>query len=269
MRLRLHIAYEGTEYCGWQIQPDEPTVEGELLKAAATILDTSPDDIRMQGASRTDSGVHAEGQVAHLDCDPGGRRLWEMVRGLNGLTADDIGVQRVEEAPEGFDARFSSAGKRYRYRIWNHRFEHPLRHRHLWRVGRSLDIGRMKLAASKLEGDHDFEAFRTADCDSESTRRIMHRVDVEADGPEISVIVEGNAFLKYMVRVMVGTLVDIAAESLPEGTVERMFETGERGEGGITAPSKGLTLEEVFYPDHPWRGEAPEIGGAPLSAPWL
>jgi tRNA pseudouridine38-40 synthase len=269
VRLRLHIAYEGTDYCGWQIQPDEPTVEGELLRAAATILDTSPDSIQMQGASRTDSGVHAEGQVAHLDCKLGGRRLWEMVRGFNGLTADDIGVQRVEEAPDDFDARFHSQGKRYRYRIWNHRFEHPLRHRRLWRVGRSLDRQRMKRAAAKLEGDHDFEAFRTADCDSESTRRIMHRVEVQSDGPEIAVVVEGNAFLKYMVRVMVGTLVDIAAGSLEEGTIDRMFQTGERGEGGITAPAKGLTLEEVFYPDHPWRGEPPRIGGDPLSAPWL
>ncbi len=260
---RLHVAYEGAPYRGWQIQPDEPTVEGALTEAAAEILDCRPADIDLQGASRTDAGVHATGQVAHLHCDRS-RGCWELVRGLNALTDETICVNRVEPAPDGFHARYSARGKIYTYRIWNHTFDHPFdRHRH-WRLNWNLDAERMRRAAARMEGTHDFTAFRASDGRCPTTVRTMRRVEVDRRGTDWQITVEGDAFLKYMVRVMVGTLVEIAGGIHPPTLVDELFEAGDRELAGRTAPGKGLTLRRVHYPDFPWQQPPPSIGGPPV-----
>lgn len=259
---RMVVAYDGTAYHGWQIQSEDRSVEGDLTAAAARVLDCSPDELKLQGASRTDAGVHALGQVAHLAYDvERDRTTWDIVRGLNGLTDDDICVIYVEPAPPGFHARHSARGKIYRYDIWNHRFPHPLERHRAWRVNGDLDLDAMRRAAQKLVGEHDFEAFRAADCSAETTVRELNRVEILVDGPRLTVEVEGTAFLKYMVRVIVGTLVYVGAGRLDADVVDEMFATGDRGLGGETAPPQGLRLVEVFYPTYPWEGGVPRLGG--------
>lgn len=260
MRLRLHVAYGGTNYHGWQIQPEDRTIEGELTRAAAQMLDCAESEVVIQGASRTDSGVHALGQVAHLDHGHQ-RGRWEWVRGLNALTEHDICVTRVEEVDPDFHARFSARGKIYRYDIWNHRFQHPLRYRRTWQIKQRLDVERMQRAAADMEGHHDFEAFRAADCDSHSSDRHMRRVEVTREGPLVRITVEGDAFLKYMVRVMVGTLVRVGRGKMSADSIPEILASRDRHRAGRTAPARGLTLVRIFYPDFPWTAPPPEIGG--------
>lgn len=259
---RFVVAYDGTGYHGWQIQYDVPSVEEELARAAAKILACAPDELKVQGASRTDAGVHALGQVCHLAYDVDRpRKTWDFVRGLNGLTDDDITVVYGEPAPEGFHARHSARGKIYRYEIWNHRFPHPLRRNQHWRVNGDFDLDAMRDAASRLVGEHDFQAFRAADCSANGSIRELRRVDILTDGPRILVEVEGTAFLKYMVRIIVGTLAYVALGNLESTVIDEMFATGDRNLGGITAPPNGLVLREVFYPDFPWTHGTPRVGG--------
>ena len=266
MRLRLRIAYDGGAYHGWQRQPDVSTVEGELLGAAARMLTGGDEDaVTLQGASRTDAGVHALGQTAHLDVEVPGTGPWDLVRGLNALTPDDICVLYAEPAPAGFHARHDSRGKTYQYHIWNHRFPHPLRLERAWWVRPALDLERMRRAARRLEGEHDFAAFRASNCQAHTTTRRLRRVDITRQGAQVRIEIRGDAFLKYMVRIVTGTLVDIGRGHLAPQIIDEMFATGERARGGPTAPPQGLTLVSVHYPQHPWAwDQEPELGG-----PWL
>jgi len=235
-----------------------------LIEAASRILAIPYEEVIFQGASRTDSGVHALGQTAHLDHDTN-RDLWDFVRGLNALTEDDICVVHADEVTEAFNARHSSRGKTYRYNIWNHRFQHPLRLTRSWNVRKPLDVDAMREAAALLVGEHDFAAFRASDCQAQTTQREITAVEIFADGADITIQVEGTAFLKYMVRIISGTLVEVGKGRLAPDIITRMFEEKERSLGGTTAPPHGLTLISVHYPDHPWEGgEEPVIGG-----PWM
>ena len=263
-RVRLLVGYDGERYHGWQIQQGIPTVEGTLRSALSRLLGCAEDEVVMQGASRTDAGVHAIGQTVHVDHDTN-RSCWDFVRGLNAMTPDDIGVFRAEPIDEGFNARHSSGGKTYHYRIWSHRFGHPLDARCAWWVRHPLDLERMQRAADQLVGEHDYAGFRASDCQSKTTVRQITSVRVEADGAQLRIVVEGNAFLKYMVRIISGTLVDIARGHLPPDRISEILRTGDRRLGGQTAPPHGLTLIRVHYPDHPWLAPWPEVGGAPLA----
>lgn len=257
--LRIHVAYNGSRYHGWQIQRDAQTVEGELTRAVTRILN-APDPVKVQGASRTDAGVHAIGQVAHFR-HATGRRPWDFARGLNALTDKDITVVRVEPVPPTFHARHSARGKIYRYRVWNHRFDHPFEGYRCWQMGLTLDTERMQKVAAALIGTHDFGAFRASDCEASTTERTLRRVEILRSGAMVDIVVEGDAFLKYMVRILVGTLVDIGTGSLDPRAIDQMLATQDRTRGGQTAPARGLTLEQVFYPDFPWIGSEPFLGG--------
>lgn len=262
MKVRLRVAYDGTSYHGWQIQPDVRTVEGALTQAACQMLNVS--HVKVQGASRTDAGVHALGQTAHIAFDAP-RRPWDFARALNALTDDDICVTRVEEVDDAFHARHDARGKIYEYRIWNHRFAHPLELRRTWNVRSRLDLGLMRAAADALVGEHDFQAFRAQDCEAETTVRELHRVEVHDDGPALRIVVEGTAFLKYMVRILTGTLIDVGRGHLPPERIGELL-SGEAGReaGGQTAPARGLTLHTVHYPDWPWSAPEPVLGGSVL-----
>ena len=261
--IRLKVAYDGTNYCGWQIQPVDPTIEGELTRAATAILDAD-EPVKVQGASRTDSGVHAVGQVAHFYHDSD-RELWDFSRGLNALTDDDICVVRVEETDDDFHARHDARGKIYRYRIWNHRFVHPFLRNRTWQVPLPLDIDAMRQGAELFVGEHDFAGFRASKCESDTTVRDIRRVEVVEKPPAmIEVVVEGMSFLHHMVRIMAGTLVDVGRGKLEVERIAEVLESGDRRRGGVTAPAGGLVLEEVFYPQHPWRGPQPQLGARHL-----
>lgn len=259
--IRIQIAYDGTAYHGWQVQSRHRSVEGELTRALTRILDADT-PVKVQGASRTDSGVHARGQVAHFRYRKD-RTIWDFCRGLNGLTDDDICVVRVEEASHDFHARHSARGKIYRYRIWNHTFVHPFDRHRSWHIKGRLDLRRMRHAARQFVGEHDFAGFRSSNCSSPTTIRRMERVEISGgDGPVVEVLVKGEAFLQHMVRIMVGTIVEIGLGRLPADRVQHVLEQKDRRQAGRTAPACGLTLDEVFYPGFDWKGSEPTIGGA-------
>lgn len=259
MRVRLHVSYDGTDYCGWQIQPDVPTIEGELTGAAATILDVPESEVNVQGASRTDSGAHALGQVAHLQFARD-RSEREFLEGFNALTDDDICVDRVQRVSESFHARFDARTKVYRYDIWNRRFDHPFWTRYAWQYEPQLDLDRMRSAAGRMEGRHDFDGFRSTNCQADTSVRTLDRVEVQRSDNLVRTTVCGRHFLRYMVRVLVGTLVEVGTARAAVSRVSRVFNSGERRLAGMTAPARGLTLLNVDYSAVDWSDPPPGRG---------
>jgi tRNA pseudouridine38-40 synthase len=241
--LRLLIEYDGTGFHGWQVQASGRTVQGELEQAFERITGSR---VRIQGAGRTDAGVHALGQVASLRTDHG-IGLRELRRGLNALTGPDVSVREAEEASPGFCARRSASGKLYRYRILNADEGSPLRrHTHL-HVVRPLDVEAMAAAAGRLEGRHDFDAFRAADCERESAEITLESLTVERAGDEITIEARAPAFLKNMVRVIAGTLHWVGAGRLAPDDMSSILGSRDRRNAGPTAPPHGLVLVRVFY----------------------
>jgi tRNA pseudouridine38-40 synthase len=241
--LRILIEYDGTEFHGWQRQPGLRTVQGSLEEALHTMTGEA---VAIQGAGRTDAGVHAAGQVASFTLAAGIPEAG-LLRGLNSYLPADIAILDVSEAPPEFDARFSARGKVYRYRIWNHLVRSPLHARAAWHCRSVLDLAAMRAAAAQLCGEHDFRAFRASDCERRTTVRIIRRLDVDRQGALITVEIEATAFLKNMVRILVGTLVDLGRGTLTADTIDQMLRSGDRTAGGITAPPQGLTLLRVSY----------------------
>jgi tRNA pseudouridine38-40 synthase len=241
--LRVVVGYDGTDFAGWQRQPGMRTVQGVLEDGIRALLG---EEVFVRGAGRTDAGVHAEGQVASFALasriPPHG-----LLRGLNSILPLDVALLDVAEAPPEFDARFSARGKVYRYTVWNHMVRSPRHARSAWHVRRALDMAAIREAAARLVGEHDFRAFRASDCERRTTRRIVRRVEVERQGAILTVDVEATAFLKNMVRILVGTLVDVGRGHLQPDAITRMLETGDRSAGGMTAPPQGLTLLRVIY----------------------
>jgi tRNA pseudouridine38-40 synthase len=243
MQYRLLLEYDGTDYHGWQRQPDARTLQEVLETALATAL---RHPARLHAAGRTDAGVHALGQVAtfrsELAIEPR-----ELRKTLNALTPPDVAVREVAPVPDTFDARRSATSRVYEYRIWNQPWRSPFWHRYTWHVPRSLDLRAMRAAAALLVGEHDFSAFRAADCDSESrTRRVLHSGFTEAENM-CMYRVQANAFLKHMVRTIVGTLVAVGSGELRSDDVGEILRSRDRTRAGATAPPQGLALVAVSY----------------------
>lgn len=243
MNLKLTLEYDGGRFVGWQTQSNGRSVQ-ETLEAAIGRLCGEP--VRVTGAGRTDAGVHARGQVASLSTSRDlPLRAWSA--GLNALLPEDVACVRAEGAPEGFDARRWARGKRYMYSILQTPVRSPLRRGRAWEIRRPLDLAAMRAAAPAFLGKHDFSALRAADCPARTTVREMRRLEILSEGPGVTVVVEATAFLKHMVRNIVGTLVEVghgrrAADSLPGLLAGR-----DRTRAGPTAPAHGLCLDEVFY----------------------
>lgn len=245
-RIRLTVEYDGTHYGGWQLQKNAPTVQGELERALSQLTGRS---IRVTGASRTDAGVHARGQVAHFD-SPVNIPPEKFSYALNTHLPPDIRVRDSCAAPEGFHARFWTRGKRYTYTIYNAKHASALLHDRSWHVWQPLDLEKMNRAARDLLGTHDFSAFCAAGGSEKTRVRTLTRADVERkDGGRVVITVEGNAFLYNMVRIVAGTLAAVGAGDRPVDVVEKMLVSGDRTLGGPTAPPQGLVLEEIFYYD--------------------
>ncbi|MDR3051337.1 MAG: tRNA pseudouridine(38-40) synthase TruA [Oscillospiraceae bacterium] len=257
-RIRMVVAYDGTRYAGFQLQLGVPSIQGELEKALGKLLGGSRTVVF--GASRTDGGVHAEGQVVHFDMT--GRIPAEKIAfALNTMLPDDIRVTDSRRAADGFHARFHATGKLYRYSVWNARHASPLHRLTHAHVPVPLDMDAMRSEALTLVGEHDFRAFQAAGAAGGSTRRRVHRVRLYQQGPHIELLIHGNAFLYNMVRIVAGTLMDVGRGQVLPGAVARALTSGDRLDLGVTAPARGLTLLRVFYADD---DQADAYFGVPL-----
>jgi tRNA pseudouridine38-40 synthase len=242
--VKLTLEYEGTRYVGWQVQPNGPSIQAEVERALAT-LHKAPR--RVTAAGRTDAGVHARGQVASFpEASP--LPVSAYVKGMNALLPEDVAVRDASIEPDGFDARRSARGKRYRYRIELAPTRAPLSRRFAWQLFRPLDLAAMRAAAAPLLGVHDFASFQAADCACEHAVRDLRRLElVEAPGG-IELVVEATAFVKHMVRNLVGTLVEVGQGRRDPASIPALLEARDRTRAGKTAPAHGLCLDEVFYP---------------------
>ena len=249
-RLRITVEYDGADFAGWQLQPDVRTVQGVLEVALAQVTGQA---VRVIGAGRTDAGVHARGQVAHLDTasrlpDP------DLQRALNAVLDADVAILELRRVPDAFNARGDALLKRYVYRILTRRASSPLRRRRVWQLREPLDLDAMALAAGTLEGTHDFSAFRGARGGSpaqENALRSLDRLSLEKGGDEIRLVAEGRSFLRYMVRNVVGTLVEVGAGRLSAEAVAEILASRDRSRAGPTAPAHGLCLEWIRYAGDP------------------
>lgn len=245
MQLRLTIEYEGTAYQGWQLQPGDATVQAVLEKALATAL---REPVRVRGAGRTDAGVHACGQVAAVRVTRVPADLTRLRKSLNALTPDDVAVRDVTLVDDAFDPRRDARSRRYAYRIWNAPARSPFWRRFAWHVPAPLDLAAMAEAAGLLAGEHDFAAFRGADAEPlRSTVRRVLESRIERDGSLVGYRIEATAFLKHMVRNIVGTLVEVGLGTRPPGDVAIILDGRDRTRAGPTAPPHGLVLAAVTY----------------------
>jgi len=242
--IRLVVEYDGTELSGWQRQENGPTVQQHLEEGLAE-LHGAP--TRVVGASRTDAGVHALGQVVAFETTSriptDGYR-----KGLNAILPRSIAVVEVAVAPAEFSPRFSARGKHYRYALWTRRDRSPRLERFSWHRPFPLDLAAMRTAASHLVGEFDFTSFRASGCTAQTATREITAVDVtRPSDDELVIDVRGNAFLRNMVRILAGTLVDVGEGRIPADTLPRIVAARDRKAAGVTAPARGLTLVEVFY----------------------
>lgn len=246
--LRLTLAYDGTDFCGWQSQPGRRTVQGELEKAIERITN---EDCHLLGSGRTDAGVHALGQVASLATNsrlsPGDFR-----RAVGSELPEDIVLLDVAEAPSGFHAIRDSLGKRYRYQIDNGPLPDIFMRRYCWHHRRPLNVDAMREAALLLLGRHDFRCFETTGSPRPDTIRTITDITVtrlaESAPHQIQIEVEADGFLYNMVRTIVGTLVQVGREKMPANHVARVLASRDRRQAGPTAPPQGLFLLRVNYP---------------------
>lgn len=251
MRLRLDIQYEGTDFHGWQAQrTGARTVQGDLQLALARVAGGrdgaagAPSVIH--GAGRTDAGVHALGQVAHVDVEKDlAPATW--LRALNANLGRDVRVVAAEEVGADFHARKSAVNKLYQYRVWTAAVVSPFERRYVAHAPRAHDVGRMRSAASILVGRHDFEAFTVADRETSTTVRDLRRLDVDVSGAVMTISAEADGFLRAMVRTLAGVLLAVGDGRMSVDAVARALESGRRDLAGATAPAAGLTLVRVDY----------------------
>jgi tRNA pseudouridine38-40 synthase len=247
--LKLTIAYDGTAYVGWQRQENGASIQQVVEEALAPFLPGGPIPT-VTGASRTDAGVHALGQVASTRVAVA-HPLDAIQRALNIRLPPDIRVLGVEDVPEAFHARIDARGKRYRYRIAIAPVILPMHRWFVWHVPARLDVEAMRAAARPLVGAHDFAAFQATGSSVVDTRRVLRRLDVVAAGDELHIEVEGDGFLRHMVRIIAGSLVDVGLGSRRPEWLAAALAGRDRRAAGRTAPASGLILERVFYAREP------------------
>jgi len=243
-RYKLIIEYDGTPFCGWQIQDNGASVQGALEAAVKAICGET---VRVHGAGRTDAGVHALAQVAHCDIAkqfvPGRFR-----DGLNAhLRPHPIGVLSAEIVPDDFEARFSAKKRHYLYRITNHRANLALNIGHTWRVPRHLDAQAMHAAAQRLLGKHDFTTFRDTECQAKSPEKTLDQLDVTRQGDEVNIVTSARSFLHSQVRSMVGSLVWVGEGRWSASDLAAALAARNRAACGPVAPPQGLYLVRVEY----------------------
>jgi tRNA pseudouridine38-40 synthase len=242
MHYRLIVEYDGTDFHGWQVQPGVRTVQATLEEALARLLGHPA---HAAAAGRTDAGVHAAGQVV---CFRSERAipLPTLRRALNALTPEDVVIRAADTVPEEFDARRAARCRRYVYRIWNRREPSPFWRRYAWHVAWALDLDAMRHAAAQLVGEHDFSSFRASGCDATHPVRRVLRSELERRGDLLAYAIEATAFLRHMVRNIVGTLVEVGS-GRRDADLTALLAARDRTQAAATAPPHGLCLAEVCY----------------------
>ena len=252
---KLTIAYDGTDFHGWQIQANRPTIQGEIV---SVLQQLTQEKIMLHGAGRTDAGVHALGQVASFRTQSG-LSAQEFQRALNALLPPTIRIVGAEEVGPDFNARWSARGKTYRYRLYRGKVVPPAIWRYVLHYPFPLDEDAMRDAAARFVGMHDFASFAAStgseDDDKErSTEREIYSTELARtpDNEELVLTVRGRSFLRYMVRKMVGTLLDVGRGKLTPADIERLYELRDRSKSGPTVPPQGLVMVEVQH-EEAWR----------------
>lgn len=247
-RIRLTVAYDGTNYCGWQLQPNGVTIEEVLNKALSELLH---EKIQVIGASRTDSGVHARGNIAVFDTES---RIppEKICFAVNQRLPEDIRVQKSEEVPLSFHPRKANCVKTYEYRILNRKIDMPLNRLYCHFCYFDLDVEKMRKAAACLLGEHDFKSFCTVRSQAEETVRTIYSLDIHKDPDDVITIrISGSGFLYNMVRIITGTLVKIGMGVWPPEHMEEILEARDRAAAGPTIPARGLCLLSMKYEKEP------------------
>ena len=247
LRFKLTIAYDGTRYFGWQVQKGRMTVQQRVEEALRELF---PSVKRVHSSSRTDTGVHALGMVAHVDIPEAECRMdaRKLLLAVNSFLPVDVRIVAARRVPEDFHARFDAKGKRYFYLIWNHAAMNPLLHNRAWHVKVPLNLERMQKAAKLFVGRKDFKSFAsTREYEMESTVRRLTRCDVRKEGYTWKITIEGDGFLYKMCRGIVGTLVRVGQGKLTQREIRQIFRERDRSVSGMNAPACGLTLWRVFY----------------------
>jgi tRNA pseudouridine38-40 synthase len=243
-RYKLTLEYDGTPFVGWQLQENGPSVAGSLAEAIERFAGERPD---VSGAGRTDAGVHAFGQVAHVDL----AKEWDADTVRDALNAHlrphPIAVIAAERVADDFHARFSATARHYRYRIVNRRADLVIERERAWRVGKPLDASAMHEAAQKLVGHHDFTTFRSAECQAKSPQKTLDRFDVARESEDIRIEASARSFLHHQVRSMVGSLALVGEGRWRVDDLAKALEAKDRSACGPVAPAHGLYLVRVDY----------------------
>ena len=255
-RVAFTVAYDGTRYQGFQIQRAQATIQGEL---EAAVLRLTGQASRVTGAGRTDAGVHAVGQVAACAI-PEQWALPDLQRALNAVLPPDIAVLEMAEAPAGFHPRYSAHSRTYRYRVWNAPVRSPTERLYSLHVPRPLDVAAMNAACKSLMGTHDFATFGSPVGRSPSTIRCVYHAQWSQASHLVWLDLEANAFLRRMVRGLVGTLLRVGLGQLTPANMAELLAVQTRSESAPSAPAHGLWLMKVTYPPTAWAG-LPGLGG--------
>ena len=240
---KMTLSYDGTDYCGFQLQPNGDTIQGCLEKA---LSDVYKSQIKIKGCSRTDAGVHARMYVCSFEapeCVPPDK----LPLAVRAYLPEDICVTDCELAPDGFNARYDNCGKTYCYTVNTSKFQDVFTRRFEWHYPKKLDVEKMKIAAKAFVGSHDFSGFMSSGSNVEGTVRTVSRLDVEKEDERIRIYIRADGYLYNMVRIIAGTLVMVGNGQINAFNMEDIIQSCDRTRAGITAPACGLTLFEVHY----------------------
>ena len=243
MNIKITVAYDGTQYCGWQIQPNGESIQAVLERAVSTFLGVST---KITGSGRTDAGVHALGQVANFFADKEFDRH-RILRALNALTPPDITIQDAEIVSDSFDARRDGRSRLYEYHVLNRSMPSPFYRNRAWHVHEPLDVRAMRAAIACLPGEHDFSSFRAAGCEAAHPMRKVYSTSLEQRGELLVYSIEATAFLRHMVRNLMGTLMEVGRQLRTPQSFCDLLESRDRSQAGPTAPPHGLYLVAVKY----------------------
>jgi tRNA pseudouridine38-40 synthase len=247
LKFKLVIAYDGTAYQGWQVQKVGTGVQEKVEAALGKMF---PSVNRIHSSSRTDTGVHALGMVAHVEIPQAEFKMPvpRLALAINAFLPDDIRVLSAVRVPGKFHARFDAKGKQYRYFVWNHPAMNPLLQKRAWHYPARLDLAAMQAAAKLFLGKHDFKSLAgTRSYEMTSNVRTLTRCDIKKSGPQLTFVIEGDGFLYKMCRSIVGTLVQVGQGKIPPAKVSDILTSRDRRVAGMTAPAHGLVLWKVFY----------------------